>query len=227
LTVREWRGPGFGPLDFTLGDGSFVWLDGGRPAAAEAAVDCLYGLREPAAGEVRWFGNDLAAFGERGRLELAGRVAHVRGEGGLLTNLRMWENVVLPAQQRNRAGDVDSLEREILAGFGACGRDEARVCRMMEERVDEVSQGDQLLAMLVRGHLSGLEVLVCERVFGGLPDEELAECRLMLDWLAEKHPGLAMLVVGDEAPPDGRFGLSGWGNPEILSLEEGGTCHAS
>ncbi len=227
LIVRNWSGPGFGPLDFSLSDGSFVWLEGGRPTTAVAAVDCLCGLQESTAGEVRWFGRDLAALGESGRLDLAKQIAHVRVDGGLLANLRVWENVVLPVRQRFSTSEVDDLEAEILAAFAACGRDEERAGRLLQERVEELSDGEQVLVMLVRGHLNRPEVVLCERAFGGLPDEELDECRRLLDWMATQHPGLALLVIGDEAPPDGRFGLSAWGDPEILRLEEGGPWHAS
>jgi phospholipid/cholesterol/gamma-HCH transport system ATP-binding protein len=57
----------------------------------------LAGLQRPEAGRILFFGEDLFAHEENERLALFRRIGVVPAHGGLISNLKAWENLLLPA----------------------------------------------------------------------------------------------------------------------------------
>ena len=75
-----------------------------------ALVDTLMGLAVPQEGEVRLLGQSLYDWPESKRLALLAEVGHAGG--GLVSNLKVWENLCLPALFHQNA-TPDEVERRL------------------------------------------------------------------------------------------------------------------
>jgi len=57
----------------------------------------LTGRRRPETGKILFFGEDLFAHEEDERVALFQRIGVVPADGGMISNLKVWENLLLPA----------------------------------------------------------------------------------------------------------------------------------
>ncbi|UUU36859.1 sugar ABC transporter ATP-binding protein [Streptomyces sp. CA-210063] len=124
LTVRGLRGPGFGPVDLTVGEGEIVGLYGLIGSGRTRVLETLFGRRRVAGGTVRV--GDRAVSPARPADALAAGIALVpadRRAQGLLPGLSAQDNVLLPS--------VRTLARRGVRALGA----ERRVFDSLAEAV--------------------------------------------------------------------------------------------
>lgn len=92
-------------------------------------------------------------------------------DGGLIGNLKIWENVVLPAAWRAdaRLADLEAKAHDVLDELGFDRGWFARVCGAFPETL---SSFEARVVSLVRAVLGAPEVLVCDRLLEGLSRTE-------------------------------------------------------
>jgi ABC-type transporter Mla maintaining outer membrane lipid asymmetry ATPase subunit MlaF len=106
VKVQDVRIGGHGPWSFQVDEGERVAVVAGSSWARLALLSLLTGRQRPEAGRVRLLGEDLYAASGATALALFRDVGVVREGGGLVSNLRAWENVLLPASYHaGLAGD--------------------------------------------------------------------------------------------------------------------------
>jgi ABC-type lipoprotein export system ATPase subunit len=96
----------------------------------------------------------------------------VSRSGGLLSNLSVLENMVLPAVYHGRVARPE-LANRIYQTFDACGLDRQQADALCERSAGEVEGFERLLVALLRALLMRPAVLVLERVFEGLTAEDM------------------------------------------------------
>ncbi|WP_371574031.1 ATP-binding cassette domain-containing protein [Streptomyces sp. NBC_01314] len=124
LTVRGLRGPGFGPVDLTVGEGEIVGLYGLMGSGRTRVLETLFGRRRALEGAVRVGGRAVAPV--RPADALAAGIALVpadRRAQGLFAGLSAQDNVLLPS--------VRTLARHGVRALGA----ERRVFGSLAEAV--------------------------------------------------------------------------------------------
>ena len=84
------------------------WQGAGRADCA-AILDMVTGLSPAPRGGAVWFGRDLAGETHAGVLQTMRRIAHITSDGGLIGNLRVYENILLPYTQRRLGEERDGL----------------------------------------------------------------------------------------------------------------------
>jgi predicted ABC-type transport system involved in lysophospholipase L1 biosynthesis ATPase subunit len=110
-------------------------------------------------------------------LRAAAPVAVVAPRGGLIGNLKLWENLVLPSQYREESGSggaagLGALEARAEALYRALGVARERfveLCAMLPERLSEF---ERRLAAFVRGMLAEPQIMVYDGLFDGLTRPE-------------------------------------------------------
>src|SRR4030067_1513946 len=90
----------------------------------------LTGLRRPRAGEVRLLDRNLHALEETGRLACFQRVGVVPEDGGLISNLQAWENLMLPAWYHHGL-TAGNAEPEVVQIFQRLGQGETSLRRWL------------------------------------------------------------------------------------------------
>lgn len=98
--------------------------------------------------------------------------AVVAANGGLVSNLRVWENIVLPAQYHViEVGG--SLNVAVADLFDKCGwRDEKTLSEMLHKLPDQLSLYEKRLAAFVRAMLMAPEFMVYDAIHEGLSPRE-------------------------------------------------------
>jgi predicted ABC-type transport system involved in lysophospholipase L1 biosynthesis ATPase subunit len=101
-------------------------------------------------------------------------VAIVPHNGGLISNLRVWENIVLPVQYHGIevAGKLDDNVAQLLLQCGL--EDEAAVSDLLLKLPDQLSLYEKRLVGFVRAMLLSPELIIYDSMIEGLSRKELA-----------------------------------------------------
>ena len=106
------------------------------------------------------------------KLGEAAPVAIVAARGGLVGNLKVWENLVLPIAYRGDAR-LDELEARAEKLFGELGVLRSRFAELCALLPDRLSEFERRLAAFVRAMLAEPEITVYDGLFDGLTRAEI------------------------------------------------------
>lgn len=178
------------PYSFTLHAGETRLLQTRSEAEKEAAMDVALGNRACDEGIVLLQGMPL-------RDGLPGSVGWVAANGGLISNLKVWENVTLPLWYH--AGHaVAETEQRVAWWLSALGVAEAERRTFMEATPDRLGSSQRKLAGLLRGLVQMPRVLVVDAaLFDGVAPHQMAVWAGALETYAAQ--GRAVLAVADRA----------------------------
>jgi lipoprotein-releasing system ATP-binding protein len=182
----------FRDLDFELGAGDFVSITGASGAGKSTLLHILGLLESPTAGEVRFRGEAISAFGDTQLSHIRNRdIGFVFQFHHLLPDLTALENVLLPLRI---AGRLDAASRaratEILAEVGLADR--------LDHIPARLSGGERQRAAVARALVNKPSVLLCDEPSGNLDTRNSEQLHGMLAALNRDH-GVAILVVTHDA----------------------------
>jgi putative ABC transport system ATP-binding protein len=116
FTDVAWGPPGrelpvFTGLDLTVATGEVVVLTSGLGGGKSSALRLAVGLEQPDSGRI--------TVGGAAPADMRQRIGYVSGEGALLANLSLYDNLVLPLRwlRDPPASEVDARAKEVLALF--------------------------------------------------------------------------------------------------------------
>ena len=100
--------------------------------------------------------------------------AIVPADGGLIGNLKVWENLVLPAAYHAapRYSELEQRAACIFAELGIGGERCESICRLLPDHLDRF---ERRLAAFVRAMLSEPEIIVYDSPFEGLSRAQIGE----------------------------------------------------
>ncbi len=107
--------PVFTGLDLRLGPGELVVLTSGLGGGKSSALRLAVGLEQPGSGTVTVCGRPPG--------EMRERIGYVGGEGALLANLSLYDNLVLPLRWLRNPPQAE-VERRAKAALGIFGLEE-------------------------------------------------------------------------------------------------------
>ena len=124
-------------------------------------------------------------------------VGVVAGDGGLIGNLKVWENLVLPVAYRGGA-PLAELEARAERLFREAGILRARFAELCAGLPDRLSAFERRLAVFVRAMLAEPEIMVYDALFDGLARAD-AERAAGFDRVFQLHfPFRTALFVNSE-----------------------------
>lgn len=120
------------------------------------------------------------------------------GEGGLLGNLRVWENMILAAAHHGAALDA-AMEARLQQGLACLGWDAAASSALFQSTVAALDGETtrKLLALRTLAAQPALVLVQCEW-FHRSSTATLDACRMMLD---QGLPNARWIALGTDAPP--------------------------
>jgi hypothetical protein len=176
----------------------------GVTRCAEGSIENVQGdrrlkkiaIKDPL-GERRYHNEPLPTIWQPVHTSRPGCVAWVAGDGGLISNLRIWENVTLPLWYHARR-EVMETEQSIKRWQGVLGLEQDEFGEFMAAQPDSIESWQRKLAGLLRALLQMSPVLVVD---GALFDDvraNLASCWIssLESYAAE---GRAVLVMTHKA----------------------------
>jgi len=202
---------GSGVLDVALGyeppngQGGRVWirLGGNHRAAAlsdsqrKRLVSAVLEVRAEPQARLVLLGVEVEGLRASGRAALRERIAFLAPDGGLLSNLNAWENIVLPTgfhRPRQMRG-IEAQVNELLRGFGADPR------ALLDKLPEKMTPYERKLTGYVRIWLEKPDLMLVENRQGGLEaDERAAAARFSAAYL-ESCPGGTFVQLDVAAGP--------------------------
>ena len=159
----------------------------------------LAGFMKPAAGRLTLLGVDPCMSDEHALLELYWRVGVVWAKGRLLSNLKVWENILLPREYHDgtKGADVEPLVIEVFGHFGVTG---AEVEEVLQSHPFTLPAHHKAMAALAREMLKEPEVMIYDTIFDGL-SPEVARSAISLardfDTMSQTRSSLYLLLDDD------------------------------
>lgn len=163
----------FANVSFALKPGGLIWIQGGNGSGKTTLLRTLCGLTQAMAGEVRWRGKAVQAWGEDYRRELA----YIGHANGLKEELSAQENLLVAARLASQPASRIEVDGA-LQGMGLAGREHLPV--------KFLSQGQRRRAALARLKLAQPRPLwLLDEPFNALDIHAVAGVRqIMEDHLA-------------------------------------------
>jgi ABC-type sugar transport system ATPase subunit len=182
---------------FTVAPGECVGLAGLTGAGRTELLDTIFGLRRPTRGRVELDGRELRP--RRVTDAIARGIAYVPGDRknlGLVLNMTLAENVVMPATSSRRRLRVPSRRRE-RAHVSAVVGDYGIRAASADARVATLSGGNQQKVVLAKWMHAGPRLLLMDEPTRGVDVAAKAEIHRLL--AAAKARGLGILVSSSES----------------------------
>lgn len=153
-------------LSFAVPAGSLGVIVTSRHDENDLLVRSLLGISRPRSGAVKVLGADVGGLPDQALNSLRRRVAVVYPGGGLVSNLKVWENLVLPLEYHSYCSATEIEERGLAAlkRVGYQGR--------LMETPGHLSLYEKRLVGLARALLTEPRLLVCNAILAGLNREE-------------------------------------------------------
>jgi len=154
----------------------------------------LLGISRPKGGKVSLFGEDLARLPEEEITRLCRNVGVVWNSGGLISNLKAWENAVLPLWYHQGRQFPETEER--LVGFlSRLGIKEEQIDDFLKGTVSSLSTYQRRVLSLARAMLVEPDLMVYESSFKGLRHESRERFSLFARSLHNEKPGRTSVFI--------------------------------
>ncbi len=193
LTFRRVTdGPSLQGVSFAVTQGALVALHSPKQEASDGIVRLLLGLRRPESGSVTVLGMDPAALAETELSQLRQRLAVVFSDGGLVSNLKVLENVLLPGYYHGRQPLPALAERgeELLRRVGYDGA--------LMELPGNLSMYQRRLVGQARAFMTEPELIVYDGVLGGLNGEERGRIIANATAFHRAMPGMTTVLLATQ-----------------------------
>ncbi len=164
---------------------------------AAAATDAILGLTDPPSGAAVWFGQDLATLRTQRILILLQRIAVLSEDGGLLGNINVCENILLPMLER-RACDAHILEADLEAVLTTPPWQEWFPRELLTRLPHELDDETRCLAGVLRAAISRPDAIVACNLFARLDPHERPCAEAAIRWLRARLNGCAWLFISAE-----------------------------
>jgi ABC-type multidrug transport system ATPase subunit len=187
-------------LTFSLEAGAIGVLRLAAKEEKSSAIELAVGERAPESGTISLDGLPLSA-------SAPGSIGWVPESGGLISNLKAWENVTLPLWYHGKRR-VAEAEEKTARWLAALGVEEDAMAPFMASPAGRLSTLERKRAGLLRGLLLAPRLLVVDAaVFNGLPQGARASWTAALELQAKE--GSSVLVAsleGDATLPWANIG---------------------
>ncbi len=159
----------------------------------------LAGMQRPETGKVLFFGEDLYAREESDRLPFFRRIGVVPSDGGMISNLKAWENLLLPAWY-HRGLTAQEAERPVAEIFEQLELHEAGLKQRMGELPDRLSLYERRVVALVRAMLMEPDILIYDFTFAGLERDAAQQLmKLTGEYHGRKAGRVSLYLCPDDA----------------------------
>ncbi len=177
-------------LSFLLEDGEIGILRLASKEDKATVLELALGERQPEEGTVTVRGGGLEAVA-------GGSIAWLPEQGGMISNLKAWENVTLPLwyHGRRRKSAVEGSLRRWLAALGTA---EDEMAGLMASPVGKLTNIERKLMGMARCLLQEPQLMVVDAgLFNGLPQERQNAWVTALETFVGEAAQRAILVAAD------------------------------
>ena len=197
IEFREVTAAGFCAASFNIGAGVACKLVTESDLDRDRLLQLLLESAPVERGEVVLFGESLRGMSEERTLALYSRLGVVWGGGGFISNLKVWENILLPVMY-HRGVEPAACEAQVLELLARLGVEESLVPGYLQSLPGELPAQVQRLLGCVRAALMDPEVVIYESAFEGLPRDVRGRLASFAVWFHTRRPGRTSVYLSSD-----------------------------
>lgn len=184
-----------GRISAGLAAGEMRVLQAPTAEAKIQLIELIVGEQAPAQGSVLLQGVPVAAV-------KPGSIGWVPANGGLISNLKAWENITLPLWYHGKRRQVSETEAAVAAWLGELGMAQAEWEHFMASPAARLSPLERKLAGLLRGLLLEPTLLVVDAsLFDEVGGERVQAWIAVLEKFVRAAEPRAVLAVAHASTP--------------------------
>jgi len=188
IEFRKVTTEGLREASFRIGAGVSCKLVTESNLDRDRVLDLILGSAAAERGEVALFGETLSGVSEERALAFFSRMGIVWSGGGFVSNLKVWENILLPVMY-HRGREPASCEGQVVDLLRRLGIDEDLAPRFLQSLPGALSVQVRRLFGCVRVALTDPEVVIYQSSFEGLSREVRARLESFATWFHTQRPG--------------------------------------
>ena len=197
IEFRKVTAAGFREASFSIGAGVACKLVTESDLDRDRVLHLLLGSAPAERGEVALFGEALGGVTEERALALFSRVGIVWSGGGFISNLKVWENILLPVMY-HRGREPASCEGQVVALLRRLGVEESLVPGYLQSFPGALPAHVQRLLGCVRAALMDPELVIYESAFEGLHRDVRARLESFAVWFHAQRPGRTSVYLSSD-----------------------------
>lgn len=188
----------FDHLSFDLPEGKVCKILANSDYDVRVFIDTLLFLSKPLSGEVFLFDENMGSLSEGEQLNRFKRIGMVWKNGGLVSNLKVRENVFLPLAY-HKGEKVESVEEKVEALFLKMGWESKGLAAYMGRLPGTLPLHEKKLMGLIRTILSRPDLVIYESLFDGLDLKKADDLlRTTSDFHNEEEMRTSIYISSDE-----------------------------
>ena len=197
IEFRNVTAAGIRAASFSIGAGVACKLVTESDLDRDLVLHLLLGSAPAERGQVALFGEALDGVPEDRALGLFSRMAIVWSGGGFVSNLKIWENLLLPVMY-HRGGEPAAYEGRVVDLLHRLGVDENLVPAYLQSLPGALPVQVQRLLGCVRAALIDPEIVIYESVFEGLQRDARARLESFAVWFHTQRPGRTSVYLSSD-----------------------------
>jgi len=184
-------------LSFEMASGTSAKILSSSEDQINALFAVCSGVRRPDTGHVYMLDEDVYAMPPDERILLFRRLGMVPENGGLISNLKTWENLILPSWYHGTRSP-DEVESEVLGYFRETGFNNEQVKNLMRKRPDELTKYEKRLIAIIRAILMNPDILIYDSILTGLDREASGRLLTLVQEFHNKKTGRVSVYLCPE-----------------------------
>jgi len=197
IEFRQVAAAGIREASFSIGAGVACKLVTESNLDRDLVLHLLLGSATAERGEVALFGETLGGASEERALSLLSRMGIVWSGGGLVSNLKVWENILLPVMY-HRGGEPTAYEGQVVDLLRRLGVDENLVPGYLQSLPGALPVQTQRQFGCVRAALMDPEIVIYESAFEGLQRDVRARLEAFAAWFHTQRPGRTSVYLSSD-----------------------------
>ncbi len=182
-------------LDLQITAGQFVALVGPSRSGKSLAIELAAGLLPPQSGKVMVLGQDWSAVEEAGKGSVRLRVGAVLQQPGLLSNMTLFNNVLLPLRYHRGAMPDRQREQVVMAQLERLG-----LASLRDRFPAELNQGEIRRGAIARSLMLEPDVLLLDDPVAGLDADMVLVLKQYVEARRQQQPLTVLAALRSFSP---------------------------
>lgn len=163
----------------------------------KALLDTILGIKKPISGTVSLFGKDIFSSTQKELGTIFGRIGVVWEDGGLISNLKVWENLILP-KWYHTGKITGEMEKKAFDIFKEIGINSIPLAEYMGKLPGTLPEHERRLIGLVRAILTEPEIIIYDSIFEGLSPEIIEKLVILTTRFHTEKPGRTSVYISSQ-----------------------------
>lgn len=184
----------FGSVSLKVEEGSVCKVITKSDSLKNMIMDIILGLKKPAVGSVFLLGKEIYSISDKEYIKLFKRVGVVSEDGSMISNLKIWENIVLPLWYHSRSLPAD-IEDRVIAITSEMGIETSYLRELAGKLPGPIPDQVKRLMGLARTMLTGPDLMIYGSIFEGMAQKTSERLISMTRRFHTNKPGRTSVYI--------------------------------